>query len=88
MGFNVAAISKGKDKEPLAKKLGTHLYINADDVAIRRRGWLAVGGARVILATAPSGKSMTALVNGLGRRGEIIVLGAAMDPISKSMPSR
>jgi len=80
MGFKVAAISKGKDKEPLARKLGAHVYINADegDPAAQLT---ALGGARVILATAPSGKSMSALIGGLGLRGELIVLGAGPDPI-------
>lgn len=80
MGFKVAAISKGKDKEALARKLGAHVYINADqgDPAAQLT---ALGGARVILATAPSGKSMSALIGGLGRRGELVVLGAGPDPI-------
>ncbi len=30
MGFKVAAISKGKDKEVLARKLGAHVYIDSD----------------------------------------------------------
>ena len=80
MGFKVAAISKGKDKEALARKLGAHVYIDSDkgDPAAQLT---ALGGARVILATAPSGKSMTALIGGLGRRGELLVLGAGPDPI-------
>lgn len=80
MGFKVAAISKGKEKEALARKLGAHVYIDSEqgDPAAQLS---ALGGARVILATAPTGKSMTPLFNGLGRRGELITLGAAMDPI-------
>jgi D-arabinose 1-dehydrogenase-like Zn-dependent alcohol dehydrogenase len=80
MGFKVAAISKGKDKEAFAKKLGAHAYIDTDkgDAA----GQLtALGGAQVILATAPSGKAMAALVNGLGLNGEMLVVGASMEPI-------
>jgi len=83
MGFKVAAISKGKDKEALARKLGAHVYINADDGDPAAQ-LSALGGARVILATAPSGKAMTALVNGLGRRGEMVVVGASTDPIEAS----
>jgi len=83
MGFKVAAISKGKDKEALAKKLGAHVYIDADqgDPAAQLT---ALGGARVILATAPSGNWGSTLVNGLGRQGELIALGASMDPIQVS----
>lgn len=83
MGFKVAAISRGKDKESLARKLGAHLYIDADqgDPAAQLK---SLGGARVILATAPSGKSMTPLFGGLGLRGVMITIGASPDPIEVS----
>lgn len=80
MGFKTVAISKGKDKEALAKKLGAHLYLNSDNNdPAKALGDL--GGARVILSTAPSGKAMSALINGLGREGELLVIGAGLDPI-------
>jgi D-arabinose 1-dehydrogenase-like Zn-dependent alcohol dehydrogenase len=83
MGYRVAAISKGKDKEALARKLGAHDYIDSEqgDPAAQLK---ALGGARVILATAPSGKSMTSLLNGLGLRGVMMVIGAGPDPIEVS----
>ncbi len=83
MGFKVAAISRGKDKEALARKLGAHVYIDADqgDPAGQLK---SLGGARVILATAPSGKSMTPLFGGLGLRGVMITVGASPDPIEVS----
>ena len=65
-GYRVAAISRGKDSEPLAKKLGAHTYIDSsatDAVAELQK----LGGAQVILATAPSGKAMSDLLPGLGR---------------------
>lgn len=80
MGFKTIAISAGKDKEPLAKKLGAHVYINAENenpAAILKKH----GGARVILSTAPSGKAMSTLVDGLGREGVLMVIGAGFDPI-------
>src|SRR5438034_1175798 len=40
-----------------------------------------LGGARVILATASSGKSMSALVGGLEANGTMVVVGASMEPI-------
>jgi D-arabinose 1-dehydrogenase-like Zn-dependent alcohol dehydrogenase len=40
-----------------------------------------MGGARIILTTAPSGKAMSAMVDGLGVNGKLIVVGAAGDPI-------
>ena len=83
MGFRVAAISRGKDKEAFAKKLGAHVYIDADqgDPAGQLN---KLGGARVILCTAPSGKSMTPLFNGLGLHGEMITIGGSMEPIEVS----
>ena len=79
-GYRVAAVSRGKENEPLAKKLGAHIYI--DSTATNAAAELQkLGGARVILATAPSAKAMTELVDGLGPRGTMLVVGASMDPI-------
>jgi D-arabinose 1-dehydrogenase-like Zn-dependent alcohol dehydrogenase len=40
-----------------------------------------LGGAQAILATAPSSKAMSELVNGLGPNGKLMVIGAAFEPI-------
>ena len=80
MGCRTVAIARGTDKEPLARKLGAHRYIdsNTADVA----GELTkLGGARVILATATSPKAMSATIGGLGVDGKLIVVGASMEPI-------
>jgi len=79
-GYRVAAVSRGKDSEALAKKLGAHIYIDssATDAAVELQ---KLGGAKVILATAPSGKAMTSLINGLGANGTMMVVGAGPDPI-------
>ncbi len=79
-GYRVAAISRGPDNAALSKKLGAHLYIDsaATDAATELQ---KLGGARVILATAPSGKSMSALIGGLGANGTLLVVGVSMDPI-------
>jgi propanol-preferring alcohol dehydrogenase len=80
MGFRVVALGRGADKEPLAKQLGTHTYI---DTAVEDpAGALqAMGGADAILATAPSGEAMGALIGGLAVRGKLLVVGVAGDPI-------
>ena len=82
-GYRVAAISRGTDNAALAKKLGADIYIDSAvmDAAAELQ---KLGGARVILATAPSGKSMSALVGGLGTNGTLVVVGASMDPIEVS----
>ena len=79
-GYRVAAISRGKDSEPLAKKLGAHIYI--DSSATNAVSELQkLGGAQVILATAPSGKAMSELVPALAPRGKFLVIGASGDPL-------
>jgi D-arabinose 1-dehydrogenase-like Zn-dependent alcohol dehydrogenase len=40
-----------------------------------------MGGAQVILATAPSSKAMSELIDGLGPNGKLMVVGADFDPI-------
>src|SRR5436189_3854789 len=61
MGFNTVALGRGKDKEELAKKLGAHRYIDTDhnDIVAELQ---KLGGARVILATAPNAKAISGLV--------------------------
>lgn len=80
MGFHTAAIARGPEKADLATRLGAHVYIDsqAQNVAAEL---LKLGGARVILATATSGKAMAAALGGLGIDGKFIVVGAASDPI-------
>jgi D-arabinose 1-dehydrogenase-like Zn-dependent alcohol dehydrogenase len=83
MGFRVAAIARGAEKEPLAKELGAHHYIDsqAGDPAAALQ---ALGGANVILATASDSKSMSALIGGLAPRGRMVVAGAGSSPIEVS----
>ena len=82
-GFRVAAVGRGTENGALAKKLGADIYIDsaATDPAAELQ---KLGGAAAILATAPSGKSMSALINGLGANGTLLVVGASMDPIEVS----
>ena len=83
LGFRTAAIGRGADKERLAKDLGAHVYIDtavADAATVLQR----MGGARAILATAPSGDAMGPLVSGLAARGKLIVVGVPGDPIQLS----
>jgi len=83
MGFRVAAIARGSEKEPLAKQLGAHHYIDskASDPAAALQ---ALGGAKVIVATASDSPSMSALIGGLAPRGRMIVAGAGSSRIEVS----
>jgi D-arabinose 1-dehydrogenase-like Zn-dependent alcohol dehydrogenase len=83
MGYQVAAIGRGPENAALAKKFGADSYIDsatADAAAELQK----LGGARVILATAPSGKAMASLVPGLGTNGVLVVIGASADPLEVS----
>src|SRR5512132_3512483 len=80
MGFKTVAIARGRDKEPLARKLGAWHYIDsqAQDAAAELA---KLGGARVILATVTSGNAMSAVLGGLGVNGRLIILGVAAEPL-------
>jgi D-arabinose 1-dehydrogenase-like Zn-dependent alcohol dehydrogenase len=65
LGFNTVAIGRGKYKEHLARKLGTSQYIDSSSANTSEQ-LKAMGGARVILATAPDSKAISSLVDGLG----------------------
>jgi len=79
-GYKVAAIGRGSENAALAKKLGASVYI--DSKATNAAETLQkMGGAQVILATAPSSKAMSELIDGLGPNGKLMVIGAAFDPI-------
>jgi D-arabinose 1-dehydrogenase-like Zn-dependent alcohol dehydrogenase len=79
-GYRVVAISRGDDAKDLALKLGAVAYLNSDrvDVAAELQ---RMGGARVILSTAPSGKAMSSVIDGLDVCGELLVIGAPPDPV-------
>ena len=79
-GYNVVAIGRGAENEALAKKLGASVYIDSQSMnAVQELQKL--GGAQVILATAPSSKAMSELIDGLGPNGKLMVIGATFDPI-------
>ena len=79
-GYKVAAIGRGGEHAALAKKLGASVYI--DSRATNAAEELQkLGGAQVILATAPNSKAMSELIDGLGPNGKFMVIGATFEPI-------
>jgi D-arabinose 1-dehydrogenase-like Zn-dependent alcohol dehydrogenase len=80
MGFKTVAIARGSDKEPLARELGAHHYIDsqAQDVAAELT---RLGGAKVIVATVTNAEAMSATLGGLGINGKLMVLGAPHEPL-------
>jgi D-arabinose 1-dehydrogenase-like Zn-dependent alcohol dehydrogenase len=86
MGFETVAINRGNDKEALARQLGAHHYIDAlaHDAAAELQ---KLGGARVILATAPTAPAISALVDGLAPSGTLLVPAAPAEPLTISVLS-
>ena len=82
-GFETVAIGRGQDKKSLALKLGARAYIDtaSQDVTKVLTG---MGGARAILATAPDGKAMGGLIDGLGVNGRLVIVAASAEPFSVS----
>jgi alcohol dehydrogenase/propanol-preferring alcohol dehydrogenase len=82
-GYRTAAISRGKDKESFAKELGAHHYIDDanGDAATQLQ---ALGGAKVILATAPNAKAISGLAPGLKYKGKLLIVAAPQDNIEVS----
>jgi D-arabinose 1-dehydrogenase-like Zn-dependent alcohol dehydrogenase len=80
LGFRTVAVSRGRDKESLAREMGAHDYIDADssDAAAELS---EMGGARVILCTAPNAKAIAGLITGLGRGGQLIIVAGLSEPL-------
>jgi D-arabinose 1-dehydrogenase-like Zn-dependent alcohol dehydrogenase len=83
MGFRTVAIGRGRDKEAFAKKLGAHDYI--DSAGSNPAGELQkLGGASLVLATAPDAKSISALLEGLAPNGKLLIVAAPGEPLTVS----
>jgi D-arabinose 1-dehydrogenase-like Zn-dependent alcohol dehydrogenase len=83
MGFRTVALSRGRDKEALARELGAHEYIDTND-ANAAEALQALGGADLVLATAPSTKAIESTVDGLKYRGKLLIVAAPYDSLSIS----
>lgn len=81
MGFRTVAIGRGADKKPLAEKLGAHHYLDTN-VGPPAEALQKLGGADLVLATAPDSKSMSALIDGLGPNGTLMIVGAGFESLT------
>jgi D-arabinose 1-dehydrogenase-like Zn-dependent alcohol dehydrogenase len=79
-GYKVAAVGRGAETAALAKKLGATVYIDSQATNAAQE-LQKLGGAQVILATAPSSKAMSELFDGLGPNGKLIVIGVTFEPL-------
>jgi D-arabinose 1-dehydrogenase-like Zn-dependent alcohol dehydrogenase len=80
MGYKVAAVGRESGSAALAEQLGAHVYIDSESTNAAE-ALQKLGGARLILATSPSAKAMSGLIDGLGPNGTLVVIGVSPDPI-------
>jgi D-arabinose 1-dehydrogenase-like Zn-dependent alcohol dehydrogenase len=80
LGYKVVAIGRGDGKAALARQLGANVYLDSNTTNVAEE-LQKLGGVQVALATAPSSKAMSSLIDGLGPNGKLMVLGAAFEPI-------
>ncbi|GAA2718333.1 MULTISPECIES: alcohol dehydrogenase [Streptomyces] len=81
LGFDTVAIARGAGKKDLAHKLGARHYIDSRDTDVAA-ALQDLGGAKVVLATAANSDAMSATIDGLAHRGELVVLGATPEPLT------
>ncbi|MFG2044816.1 alcohol dehydrogenase catalytic domain-containing protein [Dactylosporangium sp. NPDC048998] len=84
MGFEPVAIARGPEKADFAKQLGAHHYIDSTSGASVAEALQSLGGAKVVLATAGNSEAITATVDGLAPRGELVAIGADTAPLGIS----
>ncbi|MGF1426776.1 alcohol dehydrogenase catalytic domain-containing protein [Kitasatospora sp. LaBMicrA B282] len=80
MGFRTVAIARGQEKQALAHQLGADTYIDSTVGAVAK-ALQSLGGAKVVLATVTNADAISATIDGLGRRGELVVVGVAAEPL-------
>jgi D-arabinose 1-dehydrogenase-like Zn-dependent alcohol dehydrogenase len=83
MGFRTVAISRGADKEELARQLGAHEYIDTQKIPAAE-GLKKLGGADVVLATAPNAEAIESTTDGLKPRGKLVIVAAPFEPLKIS----
>ncbi|MEU1462508.1 alcohol dehydrogenase [Streptomyces sp. NPDC005727] len=84
MGFETVAIARGAEKADFAKRLGAHHYVDSTSGTPVAESLQSLGGAKVVLATAGHSEAITATVDGLAHRGELVVIGADTEPLGIS----
>jgi D-arabinose 1-dehydrogenase-like Zn-dependent alcohol dehydrogenase len=83
MGFHTVAVSRGADKEALARDLGAHDYVDTQKISAAE-GLQKLGGADLVLATAPNNEAIASTVDGLKPRGKLLIVAAPFQPIQVS----
>ncbi|MFD8307645.1 alcohol dehydrogenase catalytic domain-containing protein [Streptomyces sp. NPDC059690] len=76
MGFETVAIARGAGKADFAKRLGAHHYVDSTAATPVAEALQSLGGCKVVLATAGNSDAISATVDGLSHRGELVAIGA------------
>ena len=79
-GFETVALSRSPDKEDLTRELGADHFVDAskEDPVERLQD---LGGADVILATAPSSAAIESVLGGIGTDGSVVIVGVPGEPV-------
>jgi D-arabinose 1-dehydrogenase-like Zn-dependent alcohol dehydrogenase len=83
MGFRTVAITRGADKGELARRLGAHEVVDTAS-APAADGLQKLGGADLVLATAPNSEAIAGTVSGLKPRGKLLIVAAPFEPLPLS----
>jgi D-arabinose 1-dehydrogenase-like Zn-dependent alcohol dehydrogenase len=81
MGFHTVALARGADKRALALELGAADYIDTN-AGSPAAALAKLGGAKVILATAPSAQAIADVFDGLGVGGQLLLVAAVPEALS------
>jgi len=85
MGYKVVVLSSSGKKEAFAKELGANVYVDRskeDPAAALQK----LGGAAMIVITAPDMEGAKSLVGGLDKGGKLLVLGGEFLPSCLAIP--
>ncbi|KDE02329.1 hypothetical protein MVLG_07111 [Microbotryum lychnidis-dioicae p1A1 Lamole] len=80
-GYKTVALSQNDSKAQLAKELGADIYLDASKVD-QVEELNKLGGAKVIIAVAPSGKAMAELIPALSVGSQLVLLAVPHDGLT------
>ena len=87
-GYRVVALSRDSKKEKFARELGAHEYIDGSKEDLGE-ALQKLGGAAMIVSTAPSADGMKPLLKGLGMLGKLLILSSNVaTPILRFLDGR
>jgi D-arabinose 1-dehydrogenase-like Zn-dependent alcohol dehydrogenase len=83
MGYRTVSISSSNAKEELSRSLGASDYIDTSKVD-QAEALQAMGGAKLILCTAPNPDVVHSLINGLAPGGTLLLLAGKLLALARS----